>query len=389
MPDIKDTVRKRLGITSAYRIRILHILHSLRRAGAEMLAYELAVSNQDALETGVIVLDEMGPLAEEFDAINVPVWFTSRCDGYDRSQVRQIAGILAEFQPDVIQAHQYTPLFYTVLARRKQKTGHILFTEHGRHYPDVVSWKRRLANRLYFARRAEKVTAVCDFTRRALIEKEGVPNKKIEVIYNGVEMQRFDQIEQAEARQQWALPDQTPVVVQVGNLRSVKDHPTALRAFAQTHRKVPESLLLLAGDGPDRRKLEALADELGIAKSVRFLGNVKEIPSLLTAADVMLMTSVSEAHSVSLLEAMASRLPIVATAVGGIPETVVDGQTGLLAARGDAGALAANLVRLLRDPAQRQGMGDAGFERCRRMFQREDMHRRYLEIYRDLAGDGS
>jgi N-acetyl-alpha-D-glucosaminyl L-malate synthase BshA len=327
-------------------------------------------------------------LADEFAAIDVPVWFTQRGEGFDTSQVRQIAEIFGAFQPDVIQAHQYTPFFYTVLARRKQKVGRVLFTEHGRHYPDVVSWKRRLANRLYFARRADRVTAVCEFTRRALVEKEGIAAGKIEVIYNGVEMDRFGRIERQQARLQWDLPESAPVVVQVGNLRSVKDHPTALKAFANARRQVPEARLLLAGDGPDRAKLEALAEELGISESVRFLGNVREIPTLLVAADVLLMTSVSEAHSVSLLEGMASSLPIVATSVGGIPETVEDGETGLLAPRGDSDGLAEHLVALLGDRDRRERMGQAGLDRCRRMFQRKDMHRRYLEIYRDLAEGG-
>ncbi len=354
-----------------------------------MLAYELAVANREALQTGIVVLDEEGPLGEEFAAIDVPVWFTRRGEGFDRSQIRQIGEIVKAFQPDVIQAHQYTPFFYSALAHRKQKTGRILFTEHGRHWPDVVGWKRRWANRLFFARRAAKVTAVCDFTRRALIEKEGIPAGRIEVIYNGVEMERFTGLDREECRRRWDLPDDVPAVVQVGNLRAVKDHPTALKAWATAHQHVPDALLLLAGDGPDRAKLEALAEELGLSESVRFLGNVREIPSLLAAADVMLMTSVSEAHSVSLLEGMATGLPVVATDVGGIPETVADGETGLLAPRQDASGLAENLVSLLADANQRARMGAAGRERCRHLFQRKDMHRRYLEIYRDLVGGGA
>lgn len=350
------------------------------------MAYELAAANRETLRSGIVVLDEMGPLSRDFKVIDVPIWFTKRRGGFDKSQIMQLQSILSEFRPDVIQAHQYTPFFYTVLAKRKIKAGKVLFTEHGRHYPDVVGWKRRWANRLYFARHADKVTAVCDFTRRALVEKEGFRRSRIEVIYNGVEMDRFAGQDRNEARAIWQLPQEAPVVVQVGNLRSVKDHPTALKAFSAALRQVPEALLLLAGDGPDRSKLEQLSTDLGIDSHVRFLGNVRDIPSLLAASDVMLMTSVSEAHSVSLLEAMASGLPIVATAVGGIPETVQDGETGLLVNRSDEEGLGSDLAKLLRDPELCRRMGQAGCRRCRRLFQRNDMHRRYLEIYRELAG---
>ena len=370
-------------------LRVLHVLHSLRRAGAEMLAYEMAAANRDSLATGIVVLDELGSLADDFRAIDVPIWHTRRTAGFDRTQSGKIAKILRDFRPSVIHAHQYTPFFYACLAQRKTRFGRLLFTEHGRCYPDVVGWKRRLVNRLYLAGKADKVTAVCEWTRRALVGNEGFRADAIEVVYNGVELQSFAaRPPKAEVRQQWGIPAGAMVIVQVGNLRAVKDHPTALRAFAHIAAVVTDAVLVLAGDGPDRPKLERQAEELDISQRVRFLGAVREIPSLLACSDVMLMTSVSEAHSVSLLEGMASSLPIVATAVGGIPETVEDGTTGLLAPRGDDARLAEHLLTLLGDVDLRRAMGAAGLDRARHLFQRKDMHRRYLDIYSELAAAG-
>jgi N-acetyl-alpha-D-glucosaminyl L-malate synthase BshA len=355
-----------------------------------MLAYELAAANRESLVAGVIVLDEQGPLADDFRALEAPVWYTGRREGRDRNQAPRIAAILREFEPDVIHAHQYTPYYYACLARRKAKCGRLLFTEHGRHYPDVVGWKRRLLNQLYLAGKADRVTAVCEWTKRALVANEGFRAGAIEVVYNGVDIERFAaRPPKADARKQWDIPAEAAVIVQVGNLRSVKDHPMALRAFARIVRARPDAILLLAGDGPDRERLQALAKQLQIAGQARFLGAVREIPSLLAAADVMLMTSLSEAHSVSLLEGMASSLPIVATCVGGIPETVVNGETGLLAPRSDDETLAKHLLALLGDVDLRRAMGAAGLDRVRRLFQRKDMHRRYLEIYATMAsGEG-
>ena len=377
-------------ILGSLSLRVLHILHSLRRAGAEVLAYEMAAANRDALATGIVVLDELGSLADDFRTIDVPIWHTRRTEGFDRTQSSKIAEVLQDFRPHVIHAHQYTPFFYAYLAQRKARCGRLLFTEHGRRYPDVVGWKRRLANRLYLAGKADKVTAVCEWTKRALVANEGFRAGAIEVVYNGVDLDRFAvRPPKADAREQWGLPAGAAVIVQVGNLRSVKDHPTALHAFARVAAAAPDAVLALAGDGADRPKLERQAEELDIARRVRFLGVVREIPSLLAASDVMLMTSVSEAHSVSLLEAMASSLPIVATGVGGIPETVEDGTTGLLAPRGDDARLAQHLLTLLGDVDLRRAMGAAGLDRARRLFQRKDMHRRYLEIYSELAAGGA
>ena len=111
--------------------------------------------------------------------------------GRDLSQIDKIAAVVREFDPDVIQAHQYTPFFYGALGARRAGRRGVIFTEHGRHFPDVVGWKRRWFNRLVLARRASAVTAVCEFTKRRLVEREGIRASRIEVIYNGVDPQRF------------------------------------------------------------------------------------------------------------------------------------------------------------------------------------------------------
>ena len=371
-------------------LRVLHVLHTLLRAGAEQLVYEMATANRDSMVTAAVCLDREGPLADQLRAEGYEVFWTHRTEGRDKSQAAKIGEIIRSFRPDVVHCHQYTPFFYGYLGCRRARMGRILFTEHGRHFPDVVSWKRRLFNRLILARQADRITAVCEFTRQRLIEKEGLPANRIEVVYNGVDMERFDHLPtRSQARQRLSLPDVGPVVVQVGTFRSVKDQATAIRAFEIVRRDVPQAILAFAGDGPDLAPCRELASRLGLQSSIFFLGSRSDIPEVLAAADIMLMTSLSEAHSVSLLEGMAARMPIVATNVGGIPETVLDGVSGLLAPAGDPAKVAACLVRLLRDADARTRMGQAGYDRVRAKFLRSEMHRRYLEIYRQLAGQGT
>ncbi|MCL2700100.1 MAG: glycosyltransferase [Phycisphaerae bacterium] len=387
------TTRHDNSSTESRPLRVLHVLHTLMRAGAEQLMVEMAVGYRGRLATAALCLDQLGPLADELRAMDVPVYFTRRGPGMELGQTAKIRDAIAEFAPDVLHCHQYTPFFYGSLTRLRmglspggrRRRPALLFTEHGRHYPDLVSGKRRLMNKVLVPQAAH-ITAVCEFTRQRLVEKEGIAADRIEVVYNGVDPSRFEGLPSpAAARASLGLPTAGPLVVQVGTLRGVKDHPTALRAFARVVRELPAARIAFAGDGPDQAACRALSAELGIESSVHWLGSRSDVPNVLAAGDVMLMTSLSEAHSVSLLEAMAAGLPVVATAVGGIPETVADGETGLLAPRGDDAGLAAHLVTLLRDDTRRRRMGQAGLTKVHDQFLRSRMHERYYKIYQHLS----
>jgi L-malate glycosyltransferase len=155
-----------------------------------------------------------------------------------------------------------------------------------------------------------------------------------------------------------------------------------LHAFASAAASRPDVDLLLAGDGPLRSDLERMAGELGISARVRFLGVRDDVAALLQAADVFALTSVSEAASITLLEAMGSGLPVVVTNVGGNPEIVTDGEHGYLVQRGDAAAAAQRLGELLDDEGRARAMGEAGRNRVRREFQ---LDRTVAEYYRRYA----
>src|SRR5690606_2485177 len=142
----------------------------------------------------------------------------------------------------------------------------------------------------------------------------------------------------------------------------------AIRAFARVVEQMPDVRLALVGEGELRPTVEAQVAELGLAERVQFLGLRQDVAALLPSADVFLLSSVSEGISVTLLEAMAARLPIVATQVGGNPEVVDHGRNGLLSPRGDDAALARNLLMLLRDADMRTRMGDAGRNRLLKLF---------------------
>ena len=148
----------------------------------------------------------------------------------------------------------------------------------------------------------------------------------------------------------------------VAALRPEKNHEMFLYVAALVHRTLPAARFLVVGDGPQRTKLEALAQSLGIAEAVRFLGTRSDVPEVLSLMDVLVLTSHMEANPICLLEAMASEKPVVATRVGSVAETVLDGRTGYLVAPGDSQGMADRVLELLTDPTRAAAMGRAGRE---------------------------
>jgi glycosyltransferase involved in cell wall biosynthesis len=258
----------------------------------------------------------------------------------------------------------------------------LILTEHGRHFPDQVSRLRYWVNRLGLSRLADDVNAVCKFSARALCERDGFARAPVGVIPNGIDPERYGTTaNRAALRARLGLDANRDYVIHVARMHPVKDHPTLLHAFAQvatTHANVD---LLLAGDGPGRDDLEALAARLGISARVRFLGVRQDVPDLLNAADIFTLPSISEAASLTLLEAMAAGLPAVVTDVGGNGEIVRAGVDGLLVPRGDASALAQAFRRLLDDPSERTRMGRSGQERVRSDYRLDNTIDAYMSMY--------
>lgn len=371
---------------------IAHVLHRLDRAGAEVLAARLARDLRERFDFVFFCLDGLGPLADELASDGFVVEALGRKPGIDRSLARRLRERLIHHRIDLIHAHQYTPFFYSALSRgllsRKLPGVPILFTEHGRHYPDARSLKRTLANKLLL-KPTDRVTAVGEFVKTALVRNEAIPAGRIDVVHNGIEpCPEPTEEDRASAREQLGIAPDRPVAMQVARFHPVKDHGTALRAWSIVHEQLPDALLVLVGDGPERDHLEALTKTLGLQDAVKFTGAVDNARQLIPAADLCMLTSLSEGLSVTLLEAMAAGKPIVATDVGGNPEAVEHGKTGLLAPRGDIEAIASAIAQLLPNaPYTARTLGQAGRERLFNHFTADRMHAAYAQHYESLAAD--
>ena len=381
-------VRSDVPPRASNAVRVGFVLHLMQVAGAEMLVAETIRSLAGRLTPTIFCLDAVGALGERLRKEGFDVVCLGRRPGRDWRVAWRLAREMRARFIEVVHAHQYTPFFYAALAKLLlfPRPPRLIFTEHGRHYPDVVSRQRRAANRWLLHCAADAVNACCAFSADSLHRIDGFPMRRVEVIENGIDLSRYDPAaDRIALRRSLGLDPGRRYLACVARFHPVKDHATLLHAFARVAGARDGVDLLLAGDGPLRGELEAQAGRLGIAGRVRFLGVRSDVPDLLRAVDAFALTSVSEAASLTLLEAMASRLPVVVTAVGGNPEIVRDGVEGLLVPRGDAAAAADALLRLFDDPVGAATMGEAGRARVEARYQLSQTIDAYRRLYERLG----
>jgi glycosyltransferase involved in cell wall biosynthesis len=276
-----------------------------------------------------------------------------------------------------VHTHNAKPLIYGGPAARLAGVRKVI---HMRHGPRTGGGRTGARLFLLATRAADRVVSVSrDSAQRSL--DEGVAPRKVFTIWNGIDVERFA----------YNGPRAGGPAVMVGRLSPEKDAETLVRATALVVREDPSFRLEIAGDGACLPDLSRLSGELGLDEHVRFLGEVADIPALLAQASMLVLPSLIEGIPLTVLEAMARGLPIVATRVGGTPEVVVEGQTGLLVPPRSPAELATAMLRLLRDPALCARMGKLGRERVERRFEVRRMVADYERLYvgLDTLGSGS
>lgn len=354
--------------------------------GAENAMFMLLESlDRDEWRPTLLLEDAPGtePLAARAVALDVPLRRLAPMPlGLEGARrVPGLVRLLRRERPDLFHAHMSSlvackwGLAAAVAARVPAVLGTVQVG--GYEPPDRSAyWQLRA-----LARGVDRYLAVSRDIARELVEQLGWPEEKIEVSYNAVDLQRVEVAAPPGLREQ--LGGETrPLVLTPARLDAQKGHRTLFEAIAQ----VPDAVFLLAGEGPEREPLEALAAQLGIDDRVRFLGRREDVPQLLAACDVFALPSLYEGSSLAVLEAMAAGAPVVSSAIGGTDELIEDGGSGLLVPPGDAEALAAALRRLLDDPELRESLAARARERVERDLTRERMAARVTGVYRELLG---
>jgi glycosyltransferase involved in cell wall biosynthesis len=220
---------------------------------------------------------------------------------------------------------------------------------------------------------------------RQMLVADGVPAARTVTVHEGIDLERMATAPAVNLHEELFLPHQAPIVGNVAALVPHKGQRHFIDAAALVVRKVADARFVIAGEGELRPALERQIKEHRLEKHVLLAGFRPDVLSLHKAFDIFVMSSITEGLGTSLLDAMAAAKPIVATTTGGIPEVVVDGVTGFLVAPRDDAAMAAAIVKLLKDPDLRQRMGQAGLARARELFSAERMLKETLKVYQRVA----
>jgi len=341
---------------------VAHVVLSLRPGGLERVVLQLVERmDRTRFDPIVVALEEPGDLAPELDRLGVPLHVFPRKRGLDVQVLSDLANLFEEKRIALVHTHNPSPHVYgsfaaSIVRHRGTLRPTVVHTKHGRNHPD--DGRRVMVNRVAAAF-SDRVVAVSDDARKVALEVERIEPHRLVMIRNGVDTARVCPGNGVTIRQTLGVPEDAFHIGCVARLSPEKDHATLLLAFSMLRTKLPQARLTLVGDGVLRKELEGLSEQLVVREAVNFVGFTNEVASLLPSFDVFALASRTEGTSLTLLEAAAAALPIVATRVGGNAEIVVDGESGLLVPAGQP-RLFADALEAVATRIDRRAMGARG-----------------------------
>jgi glycosyltransferase involved in cell wall biosynthesis len=371
-------------------LRVAFCIDNMNIGGTELNAVRTAPLLLAAgIDLSVFSLSGEGPLLDRYAKLGIPVEvlpLTSLYGPGTWKSGRRLARLVRRRKIDLVHAHDF---YSNIFAAPWSRVGGAAFIASRRWWEGPERRAQRWANRAAYLL-ANRVLANSPSVAELLVHREWVRRRRVVVVPNFLDEAAFDEPPAdwaASIARELGLPADRLVVGVVANLSPIKDHATLFRAVASLAHRWPALRLVLVGsDGGSRGDLERLAGELGLADRIHFAGHRPNLPSPHHLFDVSVLTSVSEGMPNSILEAMASAKPVVATSVGAIPDAVADGVTGFLVPPRDPDRLRERLHLLLSDAELRRRLGEAGRAKARAEYAATAAITRLVDTYRAVAG---
>ena len=373
---------------------VAHVIHSFSAGGLENgLVNIINRTPASRYRHAIVCLTESGAFEERLKNPVLPIVSLHRSPGHDFGLYWSIWRALRSLKPAIVHTRNLSTLEAQIPAFfiKGLKT---VPGEHGRDVFDLEGKNKKYnALRKVIRPMVGCYIAVSNDLKSWLLETIRVRNGKVRQIYNGVDQKIFTP--RGSARKNIApkafLSDDVIMIGTVGRLAAVKDQATLIEAFNLLVCNTPNAekrlRLVVAGDGPLREKLELLVSKLGLEELVWMTGDRNDIPDILRLLDVFVLPSIGEGISNTILEAMATALPVVATRVGGNPELIEHGKNGYLVPPGDPKRLARSIEQLLTDGVSRKSMGQAGLRKVQEQFNWDTTVENYLEVYDQLLAE--
>lgn len=359
--------------------RVLLVVLGLDPGGTERMVIELAKRVRERMAVMVCCLDAPGQWASELTSADIPVESLAREPGFHPTLGWKLAQVARRFRADVLHCHHYSPFVYGRIAAAARPGLTVIFTEHGRLSDAPPSPRRRRVNR-WLCKGVQELLAVSHDLRAHMLN-EGFPSR-LSVVWNGIDPGPPPSADdRARARRRIGVGPSDFVVGTVARLDPVKDLPTLIDAVAHAHVQRSGCKLVIVGDGVERHRLLAKVEQAGLSEHVIWMGHRNDARTLLPGLDLYANSSISEGVSLTLLEAMAAGVPVLATRVGGTPEVVRHEETGLLCSPRAPLEMSEALRRLEHSPEIRAGFARAGRQRVEAHFSLDRMVARYAAMY--------
>jgi glycosyltransferase involved in cell wall biosynthesis len=364
------------------KVNLVFVNLNLGMGGIETLILEICKRlDTKKFSPKVCVFEKDGILQDEFEQAGIPVYALERKDGLDVTLPIRLALLLKRIGADIVHTHNHSVWLYGGIAARILNLP-LVHTEHTSPDYNKEKWYKIEKWLSYIT---DRITTVSNSVGKFMEVRERIAPDKITVIHNGIDTGIYSKyVDRDVKRKELNLDDSDQIIGNIARFFPNKDHACLLRAFKLVVERIPSAKLLIAGDGPLRNELFGLTEKLALTSTVKFLGNRRDIPELLRIFDVFALSSIKEGLPITLLEAMASEVPIVATDVDGNPEVVVHNQTGYIVPARDPNSLADKIITLLMDKEKAKHMGKTGRVRAEEEFSFEKMSAQYDALYSSL-----
>lgn len=381
--------------TERRKLRILHVITSLARGGAQAHLLELMRGQQRRGHEVDLAYFKDPVMTEEFAAVAPLHTHLGMGEVPPAALLGRLWGLVTAYRPDVLHTHLLKADAYGAIAGRLGGAGVTIASKHNDEAALRRPWVARLHG--WLSRLDDRIIVISDHVGRYMVEVGRVPRDRVRRVYYGISLARPLALAGSavrEIRRDLGLPPEGPFLLSAGRLDPQKGHPVLFEAMREVVREVPAARLVVVGGAQQApagyvAELREMAAAPDLAGKIVFTGERRDLPRLMAACDLFILASLWEGFGLVFVEAMAAGKPVVATRVSGIPEVVVDGETGVLVPPRDPAALAAAIVALYRAPAERHRLGSNGYRRVRERFTADRMVDKTLAVYAEaLAARG-
>lgn len=359
-------------------MKIVQIIPTLELGGAEIMCENLAYSlDRQGHSVNIISLYERHtPISERLEHKNFKIIYLDKKRGFDLSMISQIAAELKKIKPDVVHMHLDTAKYVYPAVKKAKSNAVCVYTVHNMADKESFGISSKI-NRHLFKRKLVQPVALSSIVQDSIASFYGQDKPCVPIVCNGIDLDKCIK------KNTYDLGEFIKII-HIGRFSEQKNHRGLLAAFSKIHSIFPNSILQLIGDGSGRTAMEEYAKSLGIRDDVQFLGLQSDVYPFLSQADIFLLPSFYEGIPITVIEAMGSGIPIVATAVGGIPDMLEDNMNALLTDT-DTESIVAACIKILNSKALRERLGQNALSASSR-FSADFMSAQYCKIYNGLIG---